>query len=128
MFNKAFFIITSTLLLGCNTTFLGSYGDENQTLSAFAERVETVFKFQNSMTNTVMLLDTEPSEIILNAERKMHTDCQPLNEYATREMDNLNVDFSLQKRVESTVISCEKAANQLQTLLKNNDPLKGEFP
>jgi hypothetical protein len=128
VFNKAFFVITSTLLFGCNTAFLGGYGEENQTLSAFAERVETVFKFQNSMTNAVMLLDTEPSEIILNAERKMHTACQPLNEYAAREMDNLNVDFSLQKRVENTAISCEKAANQLQILLKNNDNLKGEFP
>ncbi len=96
---------------------LGGYGDENQTLTAFAQRVETVFKFQNSMTNAVMLLDAEPSASILASEQEMHTACESLNQYAAREMDGLSADFTLQKRVEQTAISCEKAAQQLQTLL-----------
>ena len=105
------------LLLGCNTMLLGSYGDENQTLAAFSQRVETIFKFQNSMTNAVMLLETEPSELILDAEQKMHAACEPLNEYASREIDGLSADLTLQKRVEQTAIGCEKAAMQLQALL-----------
>lgn len=96
---------------------LGSYGEEKQSLAAFAQRVENVFKFQNSMTNAVMLLDSEPSQVILNAEKQMHAACEPLDEYASREIDGLSADFALQKRVEQTAISCEKAAKQLQTLL-----------
>ncbi len=96
---------------------LGSYGDENQTLAAFAQRVETVFKFQNSMTNAVMLLETEPSAVILEAEQKMHAACEPLNQYAVREMDGLSIDLALQKRVEQTAIGCEKAAQALQQML-----------
>lgn len=96
---------------------LGGYGDDKQTLAAFAQRVENVFKFQNSVTNAVMLLDDEPTDAILEAEEKMHAACEPLDEYASREIDGLSADFSLQKRVEQTAISCEKAAKQLQTLL-----------
>lgn len=96
---------------------LGDYGDENQTFAAFAQRVENVFKFQNSMTNAVMLLESEPTDVILNAEQKMHAACEPLNEYASREIDGLSVDFALQKRVEQTAISCEKAAQQLEKIL-----------
>lgn len=96
---------------------LGSYGEEKQSFAAFAQRVENVFKFQNSMTNAVMLLDSEPSQAILNAEKQMHAACEPLDEYASREIDGLSADFTLQKRVEQTAISCEKAAKQLQTLL-----------
>lgn len=96
---------------------LGSYGDDKQTLAAFAQRVENVFKFQNSMTNAVMLLESEPSQTVLEAEKQMHAACEPLDEYASREIDGLSADFELQKKVEQTAISCEKAAQQLQTLL-----------
>lgn len=99
---------------------LGSYGEENQSLAVFAERVENVFKLQNSMTNAVMLLETEPSETILESEKKMHFACQSLNEYAEREIDGLSADFTLQKKVENTTVDCEKAALQLQTLLSKN--------
>jgi hypothetical protein len=96
---------------------LGSYGEQNQTLEAFSQRVESVFKFQNSMTNAVMLLEIEPSSTILEAEQKMRLACEPLNEYASREMDGLSADFALQKRVEQTAVSCETAAQRLQSLL-----------
>lgn len=125
MLKKAFIILNIVLLLGCNTMLLGSYGEENQTLAAFAQRVEAVFKFQNSMTNAVMLLETEPSSAILDAEQKMHAACEPLNQYAAREMDGLSVDFALQKRVEQTAISCENMALKLQTLLSSTiQPIK----
>ena len=117
MIKKVFLIVSAGLLLGCNTMLLGSYGEDNQTLEAFTQRVENVFKLQNSMTNAVMLMEVEPSETILNAEKTMHTACKPLNEYASREMEGLSSDFTLQKQVEQTAVSCEKAAKQLQSLL-----------
>lgn len=104
-------------MAGCNSFLMGSYGDDHQTLAAFAQRVEGVFKFQNSMTNAVMLLDNEPSEAILVSEQAMHIACKPLDDYAAREIDGLSADFALQKRVEQTAVSCEKAAKQLQSLL-----------
>lgn len=96
---------------------LGSYGEQNQTLEAFAQRVESVFKFQNSMTNAVMLSENEPTAAILDAEQKMQHACEALNEYAARESDDLSISFELRQRVEQTAISCEKAAQQLQSLL-----------
>ena len=117
---KKLFVITPLFfLVGCNTVLLGHYGEQNQTLEAFAQRVEDVFRLQNSMTNAVMMLEDEPSDEILNAEQSMESACEPLNEYAAREIDGLSADFKLQKRVEQTAISCEKAAQFLQNLLKH---------
>ncbi len=115
MFNKIFILTNTALLFGCNTLLLGSYGEQNQTLDAFRERVETIFQLQNSMTSAVML--SEPSKTVLDAEQNMQRACEPLNEYATRESDGLSVDFALQQRVEQTAIGCEKAAQNLQLLL-----------
>ena len=105
------------LLFGCNTIFLGRYGEDNQTLEAFTQRVEQVFKLQNSMTNAIMLMEVEPSEAILETEQAMHEACKPLNEYASREMEGLGTDFALQKQVEQTAVRCDKAAKRLQSLL-----------
>lgn len=114
-------IVGVTFLTGCNTFLLGSYGEQNQTLDAFKLRVENIFKLQNNMTNNVMLID-EPSPTILNAEQKMLFACEPLNEYAAKEMDGEDTDFSLQKRVEQTAVNCEKSAQTLQKLLVNVIP------
>lgn len=116
MFKKSFITANIALLLGCNTTLLGTYGEQNQTLDAFRQRVENVFQLQNSMTSAVML-NSEPSMKILDAEQKMQRACESLNEYASRESDGLSVDFALQQRVEQTAVSCEKAAQHLQSLL-----------
>jgi len=117
VFKKSFIVANIALLLGCNTTLLGTYGEQNQTLDAFRQRVENVFQLQNSMTSAVMLSDSEPSATILDAEQKMQRACESLNEYAARESDGLSVDFALQRRVEQTAIGCEKAAQNLQLLL-----------
>lgn len=122
MLKKSLIVIGVTFLVGCNTFLLGSYGEQNQTLEAFALRVENVFKLQNSMTNAVMLIDDEPSQAILDAEQVMELACEPLNEYASREIDGLAADFSLQKRVEQTAVNCEKTAQDLQKLLANSIP------
>ncbi len=117
MLKKSLIAVNILLLLGCNTTFLGTYGEQHQTLEAFAQRVESVFKFQNSMTNAVMLIETEPSAAILEAEQKMQFSCESLNQYAVRESDGLSIDLNLKRQVEKSAISCEKAAIELQHLL-----------
>jgi len=115
--NLLFILANATLLLGCNTALLGTYGEQNQTLEAFRQRVESVFQLQNSMTNEVMFSETEPSETILKAEQQMQRACESLNEYAARESDGLSIGFGLRQRVEQTAISCEKTAQNLQMLL-----------
>ncbi len=117
--NLLFIFANITLLLGCNTTLLGTYGEQNQTLEAFQQRVESVFQLQNSMTNDVMFSETELSETILKAEHQMQSACESLNEYAARESDGLSVSFELRQRVEKTAIGCEKAAQHLQILLSS---------
>lgn len=124
MFKKPFIVLNTVLLLGCNTMLLGSYGEDNQTLEAFTQRVENVFKFQNSMTNAVMLMEDDAPVAILESEQKMHIACKPLNDYASREMEGLSSDFALQNRVEQTAIGCEKAALELQTVLSGTQHSK----
>ncbi len=115
--NLVFVLANVALLLGCNTALLGTYGEQNQTIEAFRQRVESVFQLQNSMTNDVMFSEIEPSETILKAEQQMQRACESLNEYAARESDGLSVSFELRQRVEQTAISCEKAAQNLQMLI-----------
>ena len=93
---------------------LGSYGEQNQSLKDFAE---SVFIFQNSMTNAVMFSEIEPSTAVLDAEQKMQIACEPLNKAGILQFDGLDVDFELVRRIEQTAVSCEKAAKQLQSLL-----------
>lgn len=103
---------------GCNTALMGTYGEDNQTLDAFKQRVEDVFQLQNSMTSAVMLLESEPSADILKDEAAMRGACASLNEAGSREMDGLDISFSLGKRIEKTVTDCEKAAKSLQHRLE----------
>jgi hypothetical protein len=103
---------------GCNTALLGTYGEDNQTFDAFKQRVEDVFQLQNSMTSAVMLLESEPSADILKDEAAMRGACASLNEAGSREMDGLDIDLSLGKRIEKTVSNCEKAAKLLQRRLE----------
>ncbi len=103
---------------GCNTVLLGTYGEDNQTFDAFKQHVEEVFQLQNSMTSAVMLLESEPSEAILQDEAAMHSACASLNEAGSREMDGLDITLALGRRIEKTVTNCEKAAKSLQRRLK----------
>lgn len=114
MFEKLLIAINAVLLVGCNTMLLGSYGEHNQSLKDFAE---SVFIFQNSMTNAVMLSEPEPSAAILDAEQKMHVACEPLNAAGVLQFDGLDVDLELVRRIQQTAVSCEKSAQRLQSLL-----------
>lgn len=94
--------------------FLGTYGEKKQNLKEFSE---SVFILQNKMTNAVMFSETELSPTILEAEKKMHIACEPLNQAGSLQVDGLSVDFGLAERIQQTAESCEKAAQQLQILL-----------
>jgi hypothetical protein len=92
----------------------GTYGEKNQTLEDFAE---SVFILQNKMTNAVMFSESELSAATLEAEKKMHVACEPLNKAGSLQFDGLSVNFELAQRIQQTAESCEKAAQQLQILL-----------
>lgn len=94
--------------------FFGTYGDENQSLRDFAE---SVFVLQNRMTNAVMFGDSEPTAEIVEAEKKMHIECESLNKAGSLQFDGLSVDFALAQRIQETAVSCEKSAKRLQFLL-----------
>ena len=109
-------VIMACLLSGCSTALSGRYGEYGQTKAEFTEYVEAVFKMQNSMTSEMMSI-TDADEILVQADQKMQEACAPLNEYATREEDKLNITISLLKRVENSAVACEKAAQKVQALL-----------
>jgi uncharacterized protein YceK len=104
------------LLSGCTTVLNGRYGENSQTKAEFTQYVETVFKMQNSMTSEMMAI-TDANEALVQADQKMQEICAPLNEYATREVDKLNIAISLLRRVEKSAVACEKAAQKVQALL-----------
>lgn len=104
------------LLSGCTSVLCGRYGDYGQTKAEFTQYVETVFKMQNSMTSEMMAI-TDANADLVQADQKMQEVCAPLNEYAVREVDKLNIAISLLRRVEEAAVACEKAAQKVQTLL-----------
>ncbi len=117
MFIKRYFVVVNFfLLMGCNSTLLGTYGENQLTLAEFEKYVESVFQLQNSVTSEVMLMTEENAEI-LDAEQSMRNACASLNDYAENDIDGVAVSFELKKRVEKTAHHCEKAAQHLQHLL-----------
>ncbi len=116
-------LLMTILLSGCSLPFFSGYGANGQTREEFTRYVETVFKLQNSMTSKMMALtenDEKPANLnaLLQAEQRMQKTCEALNEYAERDSDGLSVGLLLQRRVEQTAVDCEKAAKELQVLLK----------
>jgi len=108
--------VMASFLSGCTTALTGHYGEYGQTKAEFTQYVETVFKMQNSMTSEMMAI-TDADEALVLADQKMQEVCAPLNEYATREVDKLNIAISLLRRVEKSAVACEKAAQKVQALL-----------
>ncbi|MDD1614123.1 MAG: hypothetical protein LUP98_05675 [Methylococcaceae bacterium] len=115
-------LMSVTLMLsGCATPFFGGYGAHGQTREEFTRYVEGVFRLQNSMTSEIMeFLETEGTKNhvdLLKAEQYMQEACGPLNEYASRESEGLNIGFFLSRRVEKSAIDCEQAAQKVKLLL-----------
>ncbi|WP_341327513.1 hypothetical protein [Methylotuvimicrobium sp. KM2] len=112
------------VLSGCAKPFWGGYGDTGLSRDAFEVYVEQVFRFQNRLTNEVMLLSLRSEDInqyndIFLAEHKMHEICSPLNEYAAKSMDGQNAGLLLMRRVERSVVPCEQAAHYVDLLLQH---------
>jgi hypothetical protein len=114
-------IAVAVILSGCATPFFG-YGANGQSREEFARHVEEAFRLQNSMTSQVMMLldggEVKNSDALLRAEQHMEQICGPLNEYASRDIDGLNIGFLLQRRVEQSAIDCEEAAREVEFLLE----------
>jgi hypothetical protein len=111
-------LVIACLLSGCASSLNGRYGEYGQTKAEFTQYVEIVFKMQNSMTSEMMAI-TNADEALLQADQKMQETCAPLNEYAAREEDKLNIAISLLRRVEKSAVACEKAAQKVQALLNH---------
>ncbi len=112
------------LLQGCTHSIIG-YGPDNQTLEEFERRVEAVFRLQNRMTSEVMVLQSDGSdpqlhEPIVVAEQVMEKNCSYLNEYASRDIDGLSKSILLRRRVEKSVLACEKSARIVEEMLKTH--------
>ena len=114
-------IAVAVILSGCATSFFG-YGANGQSREEFARHVEEAFRLQNSRTSQVMMLldggEVKNSDSLLRSEQHMEQICGPLNEYASRDIDGLNIGFLLQRRVEQSAIDCEKAAREVEFLLE----------
>ncbi|MGD7036661.1 hypothetical protein [Methylotuvimicrobium buryatense] len=111
-------------LSGCAKPFWGGYGGTGLSREAFEAYVEQVFRFQNRLTNEVMLLSLRSDDLnqyndIFLAEHEMHEICRPLNEYATKSMDDQNAGLLLMRRVERSVVPCEQAAQYVDLLLRH---------
>lgn len=113
-------IAVAVILSGCATPFFG-YGANGQSREEFGRHVEEVFRLQNKMTSQVMMLlesdDVKNPDVLLHAEQHMQQICSSLNEYASRDIDGLNIGFFLQRRVEKSAIDCEQAAREVESLL-----------
>ncbi|CAG7855951.1 hypothetical protein MCAMS1_00274 [biofilm metagenome] len=99
------------------------YGPDDQSREEFERRVEAAFRLQNQMTSEVMVIQTDGTDNkehlpIIQAEQLMESNCRYLNEYASREIDGLNKSLLLLKRVENSVVDCEKSARNVDELLK----------
>jgi hypothetical protein len=114
-------LLTVLLLPGCASPLFGGYGAEGRTREEFAKYVEDVFKLQNHVTSQLMILmesgDIKSQQPITKAEQHMQEKCSPINEYASRDIDGLNIGFTLRRQVEKSAEDCDKAAHELKSLL-----------
>jgi hypothetical protein len=122
-FHSCILIFITMVLSGCATPFASGYGANRQSREEFARYVEDVFRLQNSMTSEVMILtetenDPQNHVTLIRAEQHMHKICAPLNEYAVRNSEGLNIGLLLSHYVEKSAVDCEQAARQVESLLK----------
>lgn len=117
--NHIIYLLVAMFLSGCSLPFLGA---EGQSSEEFAHYVEGVFKLQNGLSSQMMALadsDEKPKNAtaLAKAEQTMQKECEPLNEYASRDTEGLTVDLVLKTRVAQSAKACETAAKALQALL-----------
>lgn len=110
-------------LMGCAVLFEKGYGANRLPREEFERYVEEVFRLQNNMTSEVMMLmesegNGQSYTALIRAEQHMHEICAPLNEYASRNSEGLNVGLLLSHAVEKSAVDCERAARQVESLLE----------
>jgi hypothetical protein len=125
---QPYFFRLSLLMLvylsaGCAVPLVGRISGTGLSKEEFARYVEEVFRFQNRMTSEVMMLTTaeegENYSVLLKSEQHMQQVCAPLNEYASRNIDGLSNGLSLQRQVVKTAMDCDRAAHEVELLLKD---------
>ena len=121
IFPRLMLMSITLILSACAMPFWGGYGQNGQSREEFTHYVESVFRLQNSMTSEIMALletdDAKNHDALLEAEQHMQEVCGPLNEYASRDSDGLNIGLFLRRRVEKSAIDCEQAAQKVKSLL-----------
>lgn len=114
-------VMFTVLLQGCSWLW-GSYGANGQSREEFERYVENVFRLQNSLTSQVMMLqetdELQNAERVQQAEQRMRQQCDSLNEYVARDVDGQSSGFFLRRRVEKMAVECERAAHDLESLIK----------
>jgi hypothetical protein len=116
-------VTIAVILSGCVTPFFGGYGAKGQSRKEFEHYVEEVFRLQNNMTSSVMMLmesdeEVKNHDVLFRAEQQMLKICGPLNEYASRDIEGLSIGLFLQRRVEKSAVECEQAAREVKSLLE----------
>lgn len=116
-------LLLAYLLAGCALPGIGRISGTGLSKEEFASYAEAVFRFQNRMTSEVMMLTSTDEEGdyagLLKSEQHMQQVCAPLNEYVSRDMDGLSNGLSLQQQVVKTALACDRAAHEVELLLKN---------
>ncbi|WP_236994353.1 hypothetical protein [Candidatus Methylomicrobium oryzae] len=111
------------LLAGCAWPWVGNLGGTGLSKEEFARYVEEVFRFQNRMTSEVMMLTAtdEGNDFpgLLKSEQRMQLVCAPLNEYVSRDIEGLGSGLSLQRQVVKTAFDCDRAAHEVDRLLRH---------
>lgn len=118
---KAVSIVILVVIQSCAMT----YGPDHQGRDEFERRVEAAFRLQNQMTSELMLIQSDGSDLkehapIILAEQVMEQQCRHLNEYASLDIEGVNKSLLLLKRVENSVVDCEKSARKVEELLKKH--------
>ncbi|MDT8406313.1 MAG: hypothetical protein RQ715_03580 [Methylococcales bacterium] len=112
------------VLSACSNLDFDHFGEQHMDRDTFAAYVEVVFKLQNRMSSEVMLMEPEGDAdwyALLTAEEQMRIECAPLNDYANQLISGQNANLWLRRKVERSADACERAARNVQDLLKQRD-------
>ncbi len=93
---------------------------QNDELAIYAE---SVFRRQNSITSTIMMLFEEDiaDESQLNrAEMAMHEACRLLNEYSSREMEGESMGVLFRRKVKSSIKGCDESIQKVEEILADD--------
>jgi len=88
---------------------------------------EALFKRQNTLTQQIMMLcedELTPVEMnhIEQAELQMHRACQPLNQYAEYETEQVETSFFFRQKVLRSLNACEASVKSMSLILINIQP------